>query len=77
MTETVFTFDTTHMALWAEEVVGHAGVPCEVVPAPPTSGALCDLALAVRTSRAADAEAAMRDAGVVFRDPQPADLSPR
>ena len=71
MREFVFTFDTTHMALWAEEVVGEAGMPCEVVPAPANSGALCTLALAVPGRLAARAEEALRSAGVVFRDPAP------
>ncbi len=73
MSATVFTFDTTHMALWAEEVVQGVPIPCEVVPAPPHSGALCDLALAVPTGRVADAERAMRGAGVEFRDHRPSD----
>lgn len=71
MTAFVFTFDTTHMALWAEEVVQGVGIPCEVVPAPPHSGALCDLALAVPARRVSDVEQALRDAGVEFRPHQP------
>jgi hypothetical protein len=67
MTEFVFTFDSTHMALWAEEVVLGRGIPAEVVPAPPHSGALCDLALAVPGGRVADVEEALREAGVEFR----------
>ncbi len=46
MTEPVFTFDTTHHALWAEEVAGEAGIPVEVIPAPPAARARCNLALA-------------------------------
>ena len=42
----VFTFDTTHHALWAEEVAGEAGIPVEVIPAPPAAHARCNLALA-------------------------------
>jgi len=41
----VFTFDTTHMALWAEEVAREARVPAESVPAPPETRAKCGLAL--------------------------------
>ena len=46
MTEPVFTFDTTHHALWAEEVAQEAGIPVEVIPAPPAARARCNLALA-------------------------------
>ncbi len=45
MPNPVFTFHTTHHALWAEELAAEAGIPAEVIPAPPTSGARCDLAL--------------------------------
>lgn len=41
----VFTFATTHHALWAEEVARKAGIPAEVVPAPPGRIARCDLAI--------------------------------
>ena len=42
----VFIFDTTHHALWAEEVAGEARIPVEVIPAPPAAMARCNLALA-------------------------------
>jgi len=45
MDRVVFTFDTTHHALWAEEVARERDVPAEVVPAPPGANARCDLAL--------------------------------
>ncbi|HEX8395501.1 MAG TPA: DUF3343 domain-containing protein [Longimicrobium sp.] len=41
----VFTFETTHHALWAEEVAGAHGVPVQVIPAPPAARARCNLAL--------------------------------
>ena len=41
----VFTFDTTHHALWAEEVARERGIPAEVIPAPPAAHARCNLAL--------------------------------
>jgi hypothetical protein len=41
----VFTFETTHHALWAEEVAQAHGVPAEVIPAPPAARARCNLAL--------------------------------
>ena len=45
MTYPVLTFDTTHHALWAEEVARDAGIPAEVIPAPPAARARCNLAL--------------------------------
>jgi hypothetical protein len=42
---TVFTFETTHHALWAEEVARERGIPAEVIPAPPAARARCNLAL--------------------------------
>lgn len=45
MTVCLFTFDTTHHALWAEEVAAERGIPAEVVPAPPATRARCNLAL--------------------------------
>ena len=41
----IFTFDTTHHALWAEEVAREEGIPAEVIPAPPAAQARCNLAL--------------------------------
>ncbi len=42
---TVFTFETTHHALWAEEVAGERGIPVEIIPAPPGANAKCNLAI--------------------------------
>jgi hypothetical protein len=41
----VFTFETTHHALWAEELALAAGIPAQVVPAPAAAHARCNLAL--------------------------------
>jgi hypothetical protein len=41
----LFTFETTHHALWAEEVAREHEIPAEVVPAPPAARARCSLAL--------------------------------
>lgn len=46
----VYTFDSTHHAMWAEDVAREASIPAEIVPAPLSSGAKC--ALALRTTRA-------------------------
>ena len=42
----VLVFDTTHHALWAEEVALARGFGVDVVPAPSSARARCDLALA-------------------------------
>lgn len=41
----VLVFDTTHHALWAEQVARNAGLAAEVIPAPAAARAKCDLAL--------------------------------
>jgi len=63
----LFTFDTSHHALWAEEVARERAIPAEVVPAPPESGSKCDLALRTRTLDAAALDSAFTEEGIVFR----------
>lgn len=41
----VFTFETTHHALWAEEIADERGIPAEIIPAPAGTTARCNLAL--------------------------------
>ena len=60
-------FDTTTAALWAEEVAGEHGIPCDVVPAPAESVAKCDLALVMPAARREELAEALARAGVVFR----------
>jgi hypothetical protein len=67
MTRTVFTFDTTHHALWAEEVAGTRGIPAEVIPAPPAARARCSLALETLPGDVDALAAALDDEGVPFR----------
>lgn len=43
--KTWFTFDTTHHALWAEEVANERRIATELVPAPSEANARCNLAL--------------------------------
>ena len=66
MPPAVFTFDTTHHALWAEEVAAEAGIPAEVVPAPPAARARCNLALETAPDDADALAAALTSAGVPF-----------
>jgi len=67
MTNRLFTFDTTHHALWAEEVAGEAGIPADVVPAPPGAAARCNLALATPPEDERRLAVELDRAGVPFR----------
>jgi hypothetical protein len=62
-----YVFDSTNGALWAEEVAQSAGIPVEVVPSPPDSGALCDLALVTRSVDGPAMEEVLRREGVPYR----------
>jgi len=66
MDRAVFVFPTTDMALWAEEIAGEEGIPAELVPAPPGSEALCDLALETFPDQADRLVPALEAEGVVF-----------
>jgi hypothetical protein len=68
---TTFVFDTTHHAIWAEEVAEENGIPVEVIPAPPDAKASCGLALRAHATRADQLSQALREAGVEFRTHQP------
>lgn len=59
------------MALWAEEVAGERGLPVELVPAPPGSDALCDLALETFPHLGEAVAAALTEAGVEFSRRRP------
>lgn len=63
---TLFTFDTTHMALWAEDTARERGIPAEVVPAPPEAKAKCGLALRTLPDRFEELAGALRQEGVSF-----------
>lgn len=62
----VFTFDTTHHALWAEELAAEAAIPVEVVPAPPAAQARCSLALATQPDDVVRLAEELRAGGVPF-----------
>jgi len=63
---TLFTFETTHHALWAEEVAGTRGIACELVPAPAAAAARCNLALETLPEDVERTRGALREAGVPF-----------
>src|SRR5690606_24821346 len=71
MQPTVFTFDTTHHALWAEEIARAADLPHEVVPAPPEANARCNIALATLPEMADLLSALLRSEAVPFRVHRP------
>ena len=62
----VFTFDTAHHALWAEEIAGEAGIPVEVIPAPAGATARCNLALQTLSEDEPRLQAVLTDAGVPY-----------
>ncbi len=66
MQQQVFTFDTTHHALWAEEVAQEAAIPVEVIPAPPAAHARCNLALAAYPEDISRLSDELRAQGVPF-----------
>jgi diphthamide biosynthesis methyltransferase len=64
-------FDTTHHAIWAEEVAEERGIPVEVVPAPAEAKASCGLALRVHGTRVDLLAAALGEEGVEYRIHRP------
>ena len=67
MSVRVLVFETTHHALWAEEVARDMRLGVEVVPAPAASRAGCDLAIAALEEDLEELLAALRERGIVFR----------
>jgi hypothetical protein len=63
---TLFTFDTTHHALWAEEVAAAASLPSDLVPAPAAANARCNLALETLPEDFERMRTALQEAGVPF-----------
>ncbi len=63
----ILTFDTTHHALWAEQIAGAERLGVQVVHSPPDSGARCDLALEVLDDDVAALCSALDTRGVAYR----------
>lgn len=63
----VFLFETTHQAMWAEEVAREHAIPAEVVSAPADAKAKCGLALRSEGGYCPALRAAMESEGVEFR----------
>lgn len=63
---TVLTFDTTHHALWAEQLARDQRLAAEVVPAPADSNAKCDLALECLDEDVQALRQALEEAGIPY-----------
>ena len=63
----VLVFETTHHALWAEEVARDLRLGADVVPAPAASRAGCDLAIEALDEDLAALIEALRERSIVFR----------
>jgi hypothetical protein len=63
----LLTFDTTHHALLAEQLAHDHGLAAEVTPAPPQSGAKCDLAIEYLIDEEEALLNVLRNAAVEFR----------
>lgn len=67
MERTLFTFDTTHHALWAEEIAREQRIAHEVVPAPSDANARCDIALETLSEERERMSDALEAVDVQFR----------
>lgn len=66
MTNRILVFDTTHHAMWAEELAREQGVPVEVVPAPEGVDAKCGMALEVLAESLESLQAVLAKEGIPF-----------
>jgi len=73
---TIFLFDTTTAALWAEDVAVAREIPAEVLPAPDDAEAKCNLALQTLANQAEGLRRALEEEGVPFHV-YPGALAPR
>ncbi len=67
MTPSLLVFDTTHHAMWAEQVVLRAGLAADIQPSPAAARAKCALALAYLPDEETDVIRVLDDAGVPYR----------
>ena len=67
MTASVYTFQTSHHAMWAEEVAREREIPIQVVAAPSTAEAKCGIALRTDPERASELEAAFESEGIQYQ----------
>jgi Protein of unknown function (DUF3343) len=62
----ILVFDTTHHAMWAEEIAREQGAAVEVVPAPEGVDAKCGMALEVLPDSLESLQAALNKEGIPF-----------
>lgn len=67
MASCIFVFETTHHALWAEEIVREQGLPFQVTVPPAAAHARCDIALETFPEERYAIAAALAAAGIEFR----------
>lgn len=63
----IYLFETTHQAMWAEDVARESGIPAEVVGAPADAKAKCGLALRTVGEHCRALALAMEAQGIEFR----------
>ncbi|MGQ0813303.1 MAG: DUF3343 domain-containing protein [Gemmatimonadota bacterium] len=63
----IIVFDTTHHALWAEEVARDRGIAVEVVPAPEGADAKCGMALEVLEESFSQLQSLLSQEGIPFK----------
>lgn len=63
----ILVFDTTHHAMWAEEVAREHDVAVEVVPAPEGVDAKCGMALEVLPDSLENLQSLLSQEGIPFR----------
>ena len=76
--QAVYLFETTTFVFWAEEVAQEAGIPVDVIPAPPPRGDLCGTALQTLRQSAPSFEQVLQEAGIPFQrgeSPIPAEVA--
>ena len=63
----ILVFDTTHHAVWAEQIILDAGCAAEIQPAPAAAKAKCALAIAYVRAEEASVFSALDRAGAPYR----------
>lgn len=67
MPNKILIFDTTHHAMWAEELAKEQNLPVEVVPAPEGVDAKCGMALEVLPDAFDNLQTLLQKEGVPFK----------
>jgi hypothetical protein len=62
----IFVFESSHYALWAEDVARERSVSVKVVPAPTDETASCGLALEIPAAEAEGLREAFEEEGIAF-----------